>query len=110
MLDLPGKKEAGGRILQFDDVGLTSQMWSPDLDSAKKKKKKVFPQAPATPSYQVSLVRVSFQLLLFYPAKGAPDLPDVASDPGLSWCLRSCSLSKPLQGAPKTSVCILSPS
>lgn len=39
MLDLPGKKEAGGRILQFDDVGLTSQMWSPDLDSAKKKKK-----------------------------------------------------------------------
>ena len=53
MLDLPGKKEGeGGRILQFDDVRLTSQMWSPDLDSAKKKKKKCPSQTPATPSYQ----------------------------------------------------------
>lgn len=48
MLDLPGKKEAGGRILHSDDVGLTSQMWSPDLDSAKKKS---FPSTCYT-SYQ----------------------------------------------------------
>lgn len=58
MLDLPGKKEAGGRILQFDDVGLTSQMWSPDLDSAKKKKK-VFPKHLLHPPTRVSLVRGS---------------------------------------------------
>lgn len=96
MLDLPGKKEGeGGRILQFDDVRLTSQMWSPDLDSAKKKKKNVLPKHLLHPPTRVGLGRRCYQLLPVHPAKGAPDLPDVASDPGLSWCLLPCSLGKP---------------
>lgn len=35
------------------------------------------------------------------PPKGAPDLSDVASDPGLSRCLHSCSLSKLSRGCQK---------
>lgn len=61
----------------------------------KKKKKNILPKHLLHPPTRVGLGRGCYQLLPVHPAKGAPDLPDVASDPGLSWCLLSRSLSKP---------------
>ena len=71
------------------------------LTWTREKKKNVLPKHLLHPPTRVGLVRGSHQLLPVHPPKGAPDLSDVASDPGLSRCLHSCSLSKLSGGCQK---------